>query len=93
MRVGARSVGGGAGTACAFGGQRHSFRSFATVSPCWSDGSRVGASGVPVFVVFVVHFVSHDRPMGKNRKWVLEDNLSEAVWRTFLRGPHHRPIQ
>ena len=25
--------------------------------------------------------------MGRNRKWVLEDNLSEAVWRTILRGP------
>ena len=43
-RVGARSVGGGARTACASGGQRRSFRSFATVSPCCSDGSRVGAS-------------------------------------------------
>ena len=25
--------------------------------------------------------------MDKNRKWVFEDNLSEAVWRTILRGP------
>ena len=25
--------------------------------------------------------------MGRNRKWVLEDNLSEAVWRGTLRGP------
>ena len=24
---------------------------------------------------------------GQNRKWVLEDNLSQAVWRTILRGP------
>ena len=35
--------------------------------------------------------------MGKNRKWVLEDNLSEAVWRTILdvhaRRPHRHPIQ
>ena len=36
-RVGARSVGGGARTACASGGQRRSFRSFASVSPCCSD--------------------------------------------------------
>ena len=27
------------------------------------------------------------RRMGRNRKWVLEDNLQEAVWRTILRGP------
>ena len=25
--------------------------------------------------------------MGRNWKWVLEDNISEAVWRTILRGP------
>ena len=25
--------------------------------------------------------------MGRNRKWVLENDLSEAVWRTILRGP------
>ena len=25
--------------------------------------------------------------MGRSRRWVLEDNLSEAVWRTILRGP------
>ena len=25
--------------------------------------------------------------MGRNRKWVLENNLQEAVWRTILRGP------
>ena len=25
--------------------------------------------------------------MGRIRKWVLEDSLSEAVWRTILRGP------
>ena len=25
--------------------------------------------------------------MGRNRKWVLEDNLQEAVWRTIMRGP------
>ena len=31
-------------TACASGGQRRSFRSSATHSPCCSDGSRVGAS-------------------------------------------------
>ena len=25
--------------------------------------------------------------MGRNRKWVLEDNLQEEVWRTIMRGP------
>ena len=25
--------------------------------------------------------------MGRSRKWVLEDNSSEAVWRTILRDP------
>ena len=25
--------------------------------------------------------------MGRNRKWVLEDSLQEAVWRTIIRGP------
>ena len=25
--------------------------------------------------------------MGRNRKWVLENNLQEAVWKTILRGP------
>ena len=25
--------------------------------------------------------------MGRNRKWVLENDLSEAVWRTIVRGP------
>ena len=25
--------------------------------------------------------------MGRNRKWVLENSVSEAVWRTILRGP------
>ena len=25
--------------------------------------------------------------MGRNRKWVLEDDLSEAVWKRILRGP------
>ena len=29
--------------------------------------------------------------MGRNRKWVLEDNLSQAVWRTILRGPRPPP--
>ena len=29
--------------------------------------------------------------MGRNRKWVLEDNLSQAMWRTILRGPHPPP--
>ena len=29
--------------------------------------------------------------MGRNRKWVLEDNLSQTVWRTILRGPHPPP--
>ena len=36
------------------------------------------------FVVFVVHFVSHDRPWARTGS---QDNLSEAVWRTILRGP------
>ena len=27
------------------------------------------------------------RQMGRSRKWVLEDNLQEAVWRTIMRGP------
>ena len=36
----------------------------------------------------VVHFVSHDRSWeGTGRQWVLENDLSEAVWRTTLRGP------
>ena len=26
--------------------------------------------------------------MGRNRKWVLENKLSEAVWSTIFRGPH-----
>ena len=30
--------------------------------------------------------------MGRNRKWVLEDNLSQAVWRTILRGPVHHLV-
>ena len=34
----------------------------------------------------VVHFQPRQF-MGRNRKWVLEDNLTEAVWRTILRGP------
>ena len=25
--------------------------------------------------------------MGRNRKWVLEDNIQDAVWKTILRGP------
>ena len=25
--------------------------------------------------------------MGRNRKWVLQDDIQEAVWRTILRGP------
>ena len=25
--------------------------------------------------------------MGRNRKWVLEDNLQDVVWKTILRGP------
>ena len=33
---------------------------------------------------FLVQFV---RRMGRNRKWVLEDSLQEAVWRTIIRGP------
>ena len=31
--------------------------------------------------------------MGRNKKWVLEDNLSEAVWRTILRGPRPPSVQ
>ena len=31
--------------------------------------------------------------MGENRKWVQEDNLSEAVWRTILRGPRPPSVQ
>ena len=31
--------------------------------------------------------------MGRNRKWVLEDKLSEAVWRTILRGPRPPSVQ
>ena len=27
------------------------------------------------------------RYMGRNRKWVLQDDIQEAVWRTILRGP------
>ena len=27
------------------------------------------------------------RLMGRNRKWVLQDDIQEAVWRTILRGP------
>ena len=27
------------------------------------------------------------RHMGRNRKWVLQDDIQEAVWRTILRGP------
>ena len=34
----------------------------------------------------VVHFQPRQFT-GRNRKWVLDDNLSEAVWRTILRGP------
>ena len=42
--------------------------------------------------LFLVHtggaiFSSCVRRMGRNRKWVLEDNLQEAVWRTIMRGP------
>ena len=34
-----------------------------------------------------VLFVQHDFVMGRNRKFVLEDDLQQAVWRTILRGP------
>ena len=34
--------------------------------------------------------VMQNRSMGRNRRWVWEDNLSEAVWQTILRGP--RPL-
>ena len=27
------------------------------------------------------------RHMGRNRKWVLQDDIQEAVWHTILRGP------
>ena len=27
------------------------------------------------------------QPMGRNRKWVLEDSIQDAVWKTILRGP------
>ena len=37
------------------------------------------------------HPIGKRLSMGRNKKWVLEDNLSEAVWRTIIRGPvHHR---
>ena len=37
------------------------------------------------------HPIGKRLSMGRNKKWVLEDNLSEAVWRTIFRGPvHHR---
>ena len=31
--------------------------------------------------------------MGRNRKFVLEDDLQQAVWRTFLRGPRAPSVQ
>ena len=47
---------------------------------------------VPGFVVVVVHCKSR-QTMGKNRKWVLEDNLSEDHFQRGPRPPGTRPIQ
>ena len=37
--------------------------------------------------LFLVWFFSSRSVMGRNRKWVLEDNIQDAVWKTILRGP------
>ena len=39
------------------------------------------------FCSFTCPLVSRRRHMGRNRKWVLQDDIQEAVWRTILRGP------
>ena len=38
-------------------------------------------------LLFSTFASSSHRLMGRNRKWVLEDHLQDAVWKTILRGP------
>ena len=65
------------------------------------DGqSRIGQSrSQPLararLLLLVLLCISQPRQsMGRNRKWVLEDNLSEAVWQTILRGhPRHGHVR
>ena len=42
-------------------------------------------TGVDLFA-FQSSFSSHG-VMGRDRKWVLEDSIQDAVWKTILRGP------
>ena len=43
---------------------------------------------VDLFVLDLVVFSFTSRQlMGRNRKWVLEDSIQDAVWKTILRGP------
>ena len=49
-------------------------------------GSSFPCSCGRVSVLFAC-CLSGRRHMVRNRKWVLQDNLQEAVWRTIMRGP------
>ena len=43
---------------------------------------------VDLFVLlFVVWLFAPRQLMGRNRRWVLEDSIQDAVWKTILRGP------
>ena len=39
-----------------------------------------------MFLIWFSSFSSRQL-MGRNRKWVLEDSIQDAVWKTILRGP------
>ena len=75
------------------------FRAFSRLDPfyfsftlaCFPIECQLSSRSPPEMCqVFVVQLVSH-HTMGRNRKWVLEDNLSQAMWRTILRGPRPPP--
>ena len=54
-----------------------------------AQGSSLAQDGIACACSSVLWLVCIGKPqfMGRNRKWVLEGKLSEAVWRTILRGP------
>ena len=61
-------------------------QSSTTSGPFWLKPKNLLSRSVSG-LCFVVQLCQSRLSMGRNRKWVLEDNLSQAVWRTILRGP------
>ena len=62
--------------------------STANWAPWWRGRPHANTS------IALVCAACQSRPfMVRNRKWVLEDYLSETVWGTILRGPRHPSVQ